>query len=180
MKKNAAAKLARRLARLASKHARLVRRCEFAYDAAIRAEINAATEKDAWRLAKVSGHRLRDLQAVRAGQPLPEVKLPQTARNRAKQGLAVLAAIGRVIARALRTAAALRKAQVVNAAARVARNTARLVRAALRRAGRTVARRALLIVSLLVVVTNVQYVENAYAGYFTRATLIERCVGGAS
>jgi hypothetical protein len=139
-------KLARLAARLASKQARLVRRCERAYDAAIRAEENAATEQGAWRLAKVSERCLRDLQAVRAGLPLPERQLPRTARNLAKQGLAALATLGRSIARALRGAANLRKAQAATAARLAARKVARLVRQSLRAAVRSVARRALALV----------------------------------
>jgi hypothetical protein len=250
----------------------LVRSCELEYNAAIRAEENAPTEVKAWRLAKVSGRAHCRLQAARAGLPLPETKLPRTARNLAKQGLAALATIGRVIARALAREASLRKAQAAAALARVARNAARLVRQALRAAVRAVARRALLIASIFVPATvnkeipmvnvpklaqritagqghnhsevavdgkllrytiivepgthrslgvqlrgdrfvfsggfhgehslaadelitnaarllahfngyvdnNVQHVEDACAGYFTRAALVERCIGGAS
>jgi len=147
MKKNA------RLARLAAKNARLVRRCERAYDAAIRAEENALTEKDAWRLAKVSERCLRDLQAARAGLPLPERCPPRTARNLAKQGLAALAMLGRSIARALRSAVALRKAQAVSAARRLARQAARAARQAARRALRTVVTLALRTVALVVSLT---------------------------
>jgi hypothetical protein len=144
------------LARLASKNARLVRRCEDTYDAAIRAEENAPTEAKAWRLAKTSERCLRNLQAARAGLPLPEAKLPRTARNLAKQGLAALAMIGRSIARALATAAALRKAQAVSVVRLAARKVARAARQAARRALRTVARRALLIASIFTVVTTIK------------------------
>ena len=136
------------LARLASKNARLVRRLERAYDRAIRAEENAVTLPQAYRLATISERCLRDLQAAQAGLPLPARKVPRTARNMAKQGLAALATIGRVIARALRTAAALRKAQVAAALARAVRKIAQVARQAARRALRAVARRALLTVTV--------------------------------
>jgi hypothetical protein len=125
---------------------KLVRRLERAYDRAIRAEENAATLPQAYRLAAASERCLRRLQAARAGLPLPEPRLPDTARNRAKRGLAALAAIGRVIARAVKAQAALRKAQVALAA----RKVARLARQAFRRAALTVARLALRAVVLVV------------------------------
>jgi hypothetical protein len=127
-------------------HARLVRKLARAYARAIRAEENAPTLDQAYRLAKVSERCLRRLQAAQAGLPLPEPRLPDTARNRAKRGLAALAAIGRLIARAFKTAANLRKAQATNAARKVARQAARLVRQALRRVGLSLARRALALV----------------------------------
>jgi hypothetical protein len=139
------------LAPVTAINARLVGRLTRTYDRAIRAEENAVTLPQAYRLATVSERCLRDLQAAQAGLPLPERKVPRTARNLAKQGLAALATIGRVIARALRTEAALRKAQAAATLARVARKAARLVRQALRATVRAVARRALLIASIFVV-----------------------------
>jgi hypothetical protein len=137
MTTKAAQKAARKAARVAARQARLVARLTRAYDRACRAEENAATEAKAWRLAKVSERCLRDLRAAQAGLPaaqLPSRQLPPTLRNRAKQALGFLGALGRSIARAIQCAAALRKAQVVNAAKRVARQVARLARAAMRRA----------------------------------------------
>lgn len=151
MKKNA--RLARLAARLAAKHMRLVAKLERAWDVATDAEENALTEKDAWRLAKVSERCLRDLQAVRAGLPLPVRAAPQTARNRAKQGLAALAMIGRVIARAITTQASLRKAQIALAARKAARAAARLVRQGARRALRAIAARVLRMIALVTVTT---------------------------
>ena len=150
MKKNAA-KLARQLARLAAKNARLVAKLERAWDRATDAEGDAETEQNAWRLARVSEYILRDLQAVRAGLPLPVRAAPQTARNRAKQGLAALAAIGRVIARAVTTQASLRKAQIALAARKAARAAARLVRQGARRALRAIAVRVLRMIALVTV-----------------------------
>jgi len=118
--------------------AKLVRRLERAYDRAIRAEESAETEAKAWRLAAISERCLRQLQAARAGLPLPEPRMPRTARNLAKQGLAALAAIGRAIARAVNGAAALRKAQAVCAARKVARQVARATRQSMRAAVRKV------------------------------------------
>jgi hypothetical protein len=146
------------VASLASIDARLVRRCERAYNAAIRAEEAAETETKAWRLAKASERCLRDLQAVRAGLPLPVRAVPQTARNRAKQGLAALAAIGRAIARAFATQAALRKAQAVSATRLAARKLARLARQGARRALRIVARLVLRAVALVVTTTKKEIV----------------------
>jgi hypothetical protein len=123
----------------ASVNLRLVARLARVYSRAIRAEESAPTEAQAWRLAKASERALRDLQAAQAGLPLPVRPVPQTARNRGKAGLAALATIGRVIARAVAAQAALRKAQAANAA----RKVARLARQALRRTGRLVARLAL-------------------------------------
>jgi hypothetical protein len=116
------------------KQARLVACCAREYSLAIRREENAPDERTAWRLAAVSERTLRRLQLAQSGQPLPVPAPPRTARNRARAGLAALAEIGRVVARALTRAAALRKAQVAAAAARVARAAARVVRGALRRA----------------------------------------------
>jgi hypothetical protein len=130
----AAQKAARKAARLAARQARLVARLTRAYDRACRAEENATTEAKAWRLAKVSERCLRDLRAAQAGLPLPSRQLPPTLRNRAKQALGFLGALGRSIARAFQCAAALRKAQLVNAAKRAAR----LAHAAMRRALRQV------------------------------------------
>jgi hypothetical protein len=129
-------------------HEKLIRRLERAYDRAIRAEENAATLAQAYRRAKVSERCLRQLQAVRAGLPLPAPRVPRTARNLAKQGLAALAAIGRSIARAVNGAAALRKAQVANAARKVAREAARQARKALRSVVRQVVSLALRAVAL--------------------------------
>lgn len=86
-------------------HARLVRSFELRYERAIRAEEGAADERAAWRLAAKSERALRELRLVAAGQPLP-VKL-----SKAKTGFAFLAAIGRVIGRAVRAASALAKAR---------------------------------------------------------------------
>lgn len=133
--------------------ARLVRRLEREYNRAIRAEEDAPTERQAYRLATLSERCLRRLQAARAGLPMPELRMPRTARNLARQGFEALAAIGRVIGRALRTEAALRKAQVAAALLRAARKVARLARQAARRAVRAVALRALLIASVFTVVT---------------------------
>jgi hypothetical protein len=130
----AAQKAARKAARQAARQARLVARLTRAYDRACRAEENAATEAKAWRRAKVSERCLRDLRAAQAGLPLPSRQLPPTLRNRAKLALGFLGALGRSIARAIQCAAALHKAQAVNAAKRVARQVARLARAAMRRA----------------------------------------------
>jgi len=124
-------------------NARLVRSCERAYNAAIRAEEAAETETKAWRLAKASERALRRLQAARAGLPLPVAPAPRTAKNLARGAFAALAAVGRAVARALVTQAALRKAQAALAARKAARLAAGLVRAALRRATRAVARKAL-------------------------------------
>lgn len=133
--------------------ARLVRRLEREYNRAIRAEEDAPTEHQAYRLATLSERCLRRLQAARAGLPMPEVRMPRTARNLARGGFEALAMIGRVIGRALRTEAALRKAQVAAALLRAARKVARLARQAARRAVRVVALRALLIASVFTVVT---------------------------
>lgn len=130
--------------------AKLVRRLEREYSRAIRAEENAATLAQAYRLAAASERCLRRLQAAQIGLSLPEPRTPRTARNLAKQGFAALAALGRAIARAVNGAAALRKAQAALAVRKVARAAARAVRAALRRAGRTVAVRALALVALVV------------------------------
>lgn len=124
-------------------NARLVRRLSREYDAAIRAEENAADEAKAWRLAKASERALRRLQAAQAGLPLPVAPAPRTARNLARGAFAALAAIGRAVARALATQAALRKAQAALAARKAARLAARLARQAMRRAARAVAARAL-------------------------------------
>lgn len=123
--------------------ARLVRRLEREYNRAICAEEDAPTERQAYRLATLSERCLRRLQAARAGLPMPELRMPRTARNLARQGFEALAMIGRVIGRALRTEAALRKAQAVGAARRVARQVARQVRQALRGAVRFISRLAL-------------------------------------
>lgn len=114
--------------------ARLVARLTREYNRAIRAEEAALDERQAWRLAKISEKCLRRLQAAQAGQPLPEPRMPRTARNLGKLGFAALATIGRHVARAVATQAALRKAQAVCAA----RRTARKVRQAFRRAVRTI------------------------------------------
>jgi len=121
----------------------LVRRLSREYDAAIRAEENAPTEAKAWRAAKASERALRRLQAAQAGLPLPVAPAPRTARNLARGAFQALAAVGRAVARALVTEAALRKAQAALAARKAARLAAALVRAALRRAACAVARRAL-------------------------------------
>jgi hypothetical protein len=88
----------------------------------------------AWRLAAVSERCLRQLQAARNGETLPEAKLPRTARNLARGGFSALATVGRAVARGVNAAAALVKARAAAAAARLARAAARAVRAALRRA----------------------------------------------
>lgn len=93
-----------------------VRRCERAYDRAIRNEESADTEVQAWRLTKVSERCLRDLQAVRDGQPLPERRIPRTARNLARLGMAALGLIGRAIARAMSALNGLKKARAALAA----------------------------------------------------------------
>jgi hypothetical protein len=134
MTTKAAQKAARKAARVAARQARLVARLTFAYNRAYSTEENAPTLAKAWRLTKVTERRLRDLRAAQAGLPLPSRQLPPTLRNRAKLALGFLGALGRSIARAIQCAAALRKAQVVNAAKRVARQVARLARAAMRRA----------------------------------------------
>lgn len=123
--------------------AKMVRKCERAYNAAVTAEENAPTLAKAWRLAAVSERCLRALQAVRAGQPLPEPKMVRTPRNLAKMGFAALAQLGRVVARAVQTKAALVKAQAASALLRVARKAAKVTRRALRSALGVVARLAL-------------------------------------
>lgn len=140
-------------------HARLVRRLAREYSCgardkgcgkcAICVEEAAPTLEQAHRAAKHSERCLRRLQAAEAGLPLPAPRQPNTARFRAKQGLAALAAIGRLIVRAVQTAANLRKAQAVQAARKAARKAAGLARQALRRALVTVARRALALVPVV-------------------------------
>ncbi|HYM54563.1 MAG TPA: hypothetical protein VES97_04325, partial [Solirubrobacteraceae bacterium] len=100
---------------------KLVRKLSREYDRAIRAEEDAPTIDKAYRLAAASERALRRLQAAQAGLPLPEPTLPRTALNLAKQGLAALANIGRAIARAVRTKAALLKAQAAAKITRAAR-----------------------------------------------------------
>lgn len=116
--------------------ARLLRSLERDYAAAIRAEEEAPSMTAAWRLASASERCLRRLQAVQAGQPLPE---PRTARNRARGGLAALAMIGKAIARGISARAALAKAHAVSALRRAAQLAARAARQALRSALRTIA-----------------------------------------
>lgn len=100
----------------------LVARLQRDYDRAIRAEENAPTLRQAWKLAAASDLCLRRLRAAQAGQPIPMPRpAPATRVNRAKAALATLGAIGGAIGRAIRAAAALAKAQAVAAARRAAR-----------------------------------------------------------
>lgn len=148
---------------------RLVSRLAREYTRAIRAEENAATERQAYRLAAISERCLRRLQAAQAGLPLPEPRLPQTARNIAKQTFAVLASIGRAIARAMQAAAALRKAQAVNAARKIARQ----VRQSLRAAVRTVALAALASLVVTIVTTTEGSNMKITADTITDAQILE-------
>lgn len=119
----------------------LVRRLLREYDRAICAEENAPTLAKAYRLAATSQLCLRRLQAAQAGLPLPEPRpAPATRANRAKAGMAALAAIGRAIARAVRAQAALAKAQAVAAARRLARVGRRALRNVVSFVARTILR----------------------------------------
>jgi len=117
-----------------TQHATLTRKCEREYRAALRAEEQAPTLPLAWWAAAASERCLRRLRTVQAGLPLPVVQPPRTRRNLAAGGLAALAAIGRVVARALTREASLTRARLAAALAHVARKARKVTRCALRRA----------------------------------------------
>lgn len=109
----------------------LLARLERDYARAIRFEERAPTVQAAWSRAAASESALRKLRLVQAGLPLPAPREPRTQRNLVRGAFAALASLGRVIARSAQAAAALAKAQVVNAARRAARAVHRSLRSAL-------------------------------------------------
>lgn len=109
---------------------RLVRRLEREYARATTREERADDLATAQRLAAHSDRVSRRLAAARDGIT---IEPPRTRRNLARGAFAALAAIGRVIERALRRADALRRATLAAAVKRTARKALRLARLALRR-----------------------------------------------
>jgi hypothetical protein len=78
----------------------LVAACARLYRGALRAEESAATVEVAWRRAAASQRALRDLQAAKAGLPLPSVvaRLARATRRAARTAMSALANIGRSLA----------------------------------------------------------------------------------
>ena len=114
-----------------TRHEKTLRTLTRQWRDAVRAEESATDITHAWKLAARTDAARRRLDSAKMGI-VPVA--PRTRRNLAIGGFFALAAIGRAVARAITARAALAKAHATNAARRVARS----MRAAARRALRTI------------------------------------------
>jgi hypothetical protein len=112
-------------------HARMVRRYERMWLAAVRREEDADTLDASWKLAAESDRARATLEMVRAGF-VPVRRVPRTKRNMAIGAFQALATIGRIVHRAMAKARGIAKAQAVLAAKRVAKRVSNACRVAVR------------------------------------------------